>query len=374
MQRDQDLSLITLIQIFRSRIKLFWLVFFLSIIVAIAYALLARHLYTAQAVVLTQSVSSSTSSLSSAVMDQLSSLGLGGRAAPLEGILYPNVLESDTAALYVYKKLDLSQYELFKGETTEDRIKALRDRVRIHADSYSRRVIIEATTPDPELSADIVNAFVEALEKLVAQVQASPARRKLAYLEDKLVKVKQELDDVQRKLKEFQETYLLWDVEEQASKLIEEVTELSVEKERLLLSLNTEQKLLGSAGPGDSVQRSRIAAYDDAITRYQEELKRIAGLSGVLADLMREVKVKEAVYTFLITQYEQAKLEEMNEVYVVPVLEYARVPEKRSWPTRKLIAGIGLVAGILGGLFLVFFLEFWNRFREKLREAERESL
>lgn len=365
MSEVKEIIFIDVVRIFVDNIRLFVAVVVVVLVATLSYAMLTPPLYTAHAVVMGDgSTSSQLAQFLSQSNIPIQIGGLGGTSSR-----YPQILSSDEAALFVYEKVNLGEYKEFQRETREDRLKALKDRVKISSDGATGAVTIEVTTPYPELSAAIANAYVEALEKLTARLQASPARRKIQYLEDKLVRVKQDLDSAQKKLQEFQQTHMIWNVDSQVKRIIDEIASLSVEKERLLLSTRTEQNLIGGSAPR-ALEQSKVVAIDQTISSYQEELKRISGLSLVLADLTREVTVKERVYLYLITQYEQVKLEEMNDTSVVPVLEYARVPEKRSWPKRRVIAMVGVGGGVLIGIFVVFFVDFVRKVR---REWEEEG-
>jgi hypothetical protein len=72
-------------------------------------------------------------------------------------------------------------------------------------------------------------------------------------------------------------------------------------------------------------------------------------LGVTYADLLRQVRVQEAVYETLTKEYELAKVEEAREIPTVKVLDQPVVPSKKSFPPRLLIIVLGtLLAGLLG--------------------------
>jgi uncharacterized protein involved in exopolysaccharide biosynthesis len=75
-------------------------------------------------------------------------------------------------------------------------------------------------------------------------------------------------------------------------------------------------------------------------------LKKSPELGIEYAYLMRDVKIQEALYQFVLQMYEQAKFEEINDTPVVEVLEKAQVPQKKSQPKRSLICILIFFAGL----------------------------
>jgi len=70
--------------------------------------------------------------------------------------------------------------------------------------------------------------------------------------------------------------------------------------------------------------------------------------------LTREVKFHEALFQILSRQYENARVDES---YSAPVelVDRAVLPDEKSWPSRRLFAMVGLLAGTLAGMVLVWF-------------------
>jgi len=71
------------------------------------------------------------------------------------------------------------------------------------------------------------------------------------------------------------------------------------------------------------VNESKLKALSDVIDQYQSKLSKLPELGLTLSKLLRDVKVQETIYTMLLSQYEQAKIDETKEVAVVSVLDPA---------------------------------------------------
>ncbi len=74
----------------------------------------------------------------------------------------------------------------------------------------------------------------------------------------------------------------------------------------------------------------------------------------------RQTKIEETVYELLTQQYELAKIEEAKEIPVVKVLDASDVPEKKSFPPRALIIGLGVAFSLCLGCLLVVGSQVWK--------------
>jgi uncharacterized protein involved in exopolysaccharide biosynthesis len=81
------------------------------------------------------------------------------------------------------------------------------------------------------------------------------------------------------------------------------------------------------------------------------------------ARLMREVKIRETVFTLLTQQYEQAKIAEARDMPMVQVLDKAVPAERKSRPRTVLTSAVVGVLSVFFGVFLAFFLEYLERVR-----------
>jgi uncharacterized protein involved in exopolysaccharide biosynthesis len=86
------------------------------------------------------------------------------------------------------------------------------------------------------------------------------------------------------------------------------------------------------------------------------------------ARLLRDVKVQEALYSMLTSQYEQAKIAEARDTPSVQVLDPGVPAEKKSKPIIWLNMLIAGVLALFLGIFLAFFLEYLERMKREVNE------
>jgi capsule polysaccharide export protein KpsE/RkpR len=76
------------------------------------------------------------------------------------------------------------------------------------------------------------------------------------------------------------------------------------------------------------------------------------------ARLKRDVMIQQELFSLLMEQYEKAKIQEVRDTPTVNVLEEPRIPERRSYPIRRVIIISSLVLGFMGSIIMAFFLNW----------------
>ena len=91
--------------------------------------------------------------------------------------------------------------------------------------------------------------------------------------------------------------------------------------------------------------------------------------------LFRELKVQEALYSMLTSQYEQAKIAEARDTPSVQVLDPGVPAERKSKPSIRLNMMIAGVLALFLGIFLAFFLEYLEKMKREveIRPVEEEE-
>ncbi len=127
--------------------------------------------------------------------------GLGAMAGDLlgmksSGALFVGVLGSRTVQDRLIEKFGLKSVYWVRYD--EDARKKLTARTNVQEDRKSGIISISVTDNDPKRAAAIAEAYVEELNQLVAELSTSAAHRERVFLEERLVAVKQDLDDASR--------------------------------------------------------------------------------------------------------------------------------------------------------------------------------
>ena len=102
----------------------------------------------------------------------------------------------------------------------------------------------------------------------------------------------------------------------------------------------------------------------------QSQMVKMSEKELLLARLMRDVKVKEAIYTMLLQEWEKSKIEEAKEELFFEVLDPARPPRKPYTPKPFLYSMVAVVLGSFTSIFLAFFFEYLESLGVKIPKLD----
>jgi len=315
----------------------------------------------------------------SGVGGTLGGLGVAGIASDLIGMkstggLFVGILGSRTVADRIIESFQLDQ--VYHTKKIEDTRLALWHHMEIFEDRRSGIIAITVTDKDPQRAAAMAQAYVIELDRLVAQVSTSAARRERIFLEERLKSVKADLDSAARRFSEFASKNTAIDVPAQGRAMVEEAATLQGE----LIVAESELREFQQIYAPTNI---RIRALQARIGELKKQLEKLGGsdspadaksdnslypsirklpLLGVTYfDLYRESKIQETVYELLTQQYELAKVEEAKEIPSVKVLDVAVVPTKKSYPKRLQVMILGTLISLAMAVAWLFVRRWWNR-------------
>src|SRR5437588_6940153 len=98
-----------------------------------------------------------------------------------------------------------------------------------------------------------------------------------------------------------------------------------------IAELKYQLEKIGGKGEGSDQQQASL----------YPSIRRLPLLGVTYADLYRRTRVQEAVFESLTKEYELAKVQEVKEIPTVKVLDSPNIPDKKSFPTRRLIMLLG---------------------------------
>ena len=297
-----------------------------------------------------------TGSMMMAALGSKSSPNLAGMASNLLGMkntgtLFIGLLRSRTVENDIIDKFDLRKRYGVRYE--QDARNILEKRSIIDEDRKSGIISIVVSDHTPQRAQDIAQSYVEELNSLVSRVSISSARRERIFIEQRLAKVKADLEDAEQQFSTFASKNTVLDITEQTKAMVESAATL---QGQLVAAQSELEGLLQIYNPNNVRVRSAQARVDE----LKRQLQKISGTDSSLgggsnlnepypsirklpilgvqwADLYRRVKTQETVYELLSQQYELARIQESKEIPTVNVIDPANLPEKKSWPHRGLL-------------------------------------
>ncbi len=310
---DDEINFIEILETIWSGRWLIVAVTGLVSILSVFYVLSLTPTYTASVTILPDSDPSGRGRL--AGLAAMAGVDIGGEVSDVQ--LYPDIIKSESVLRdVIYKKYDtgkfdrpvnLIEYWEIEEETPakefESVFKRLRENViSVNVSRDTRLITLSVETEEPELSSDIANSIADQLDAYMITKRRTRATEQRDWVERRLKEVESDLEAAEEALRDFRE------------------------------------------------RNVRIADSPRLLLEQQR--------------LMREVEVNNAVFVELKKQYESVRIQEIRDMPVVQVLDYARVPVERSGPQRKRTVILWFFLGAALSVGFVFVRNFVNNSEE----------
>jgi len=307
--------------------------------------------------------------------------GLGGMASDLLGLkstsdVFVGILTSRSVQDKLIQQFDLKK--LYSDRRMEDARKDLAGHTDISVDRKSQIISITVTDKSPQRAAAMAQAYVEELNRLVAELSTSSARRERIFLEGRLQAVSQELETAEKEFSQFASKNTAIDVKEQGKAMVEAAAILLGQ----LIAARSQYEGLREIYTDNNPRVRTVKARIDELQRQLEKvggkgesstsvssesgdsmypsIRKLPLLGVTYADLYRRTKIQEAVLETLTKEYEMARVQEVKEIPTVKVLDGAHIPDKRSFPPRLLVILLGTAFACAAGTAWVFGKTAWD--------------
>lgn len=302
--------------------------------------------------------------------------GLMGGRSPAGHFL--GILNSRTVQDDLIDRFDLRR--VYQLKLYADARKRLHEHTSIDEDKKTGNIIITVVDRDPYRARDLAAAYVEELDRLVAKVSTSSARRERIFLEERLKSVKEGLDAASLELGQFSSRNATFDVQTQQRSMLESAAKLQGE----LTVAESELRGLEAIYSNDNVRVRSLRARTEELRRQLGKLsgtsnennaelgsgqlypsvRKLPMLSATYSDLTRRAKMQEALFEILTKQYEISKVQEAKEIPTVKVLDSADLAEKKSFPPRLLIMVAGMLFAVASTAAWVVAINLWQELDE----------
>ena len=365
-QDEDEISLLDLLQVVVENLRLLVLGPVCVGLLALSYTFTIAPTFTASTKFMPpQQQQSSAASM-------LASLGaLGGLAGAATGIKSPAdqyvaFLKSRSVQDALVDRFQLmDRYEV---KFQEDAAKSLTDNVLIAA-GKDGLITIDASDKDPAFAAELANAHVDELGKLLKRLAVTEAQQRRMFFEKQLATAKDGLVKAEQALKASGVNSSALKASPQAA--IEGMAKLKAAITAQEIKLASMRGYLAESAPDFKQAQTEMAALRSQMVRAESEepaelpapAGKATGGSNYIATY-REFKYFETLFELFSKQFEMAKLDEAREGAVIQVLDPAQPPERKSKPKK---AQIAIIATLASGFALLLFVFI----RQALRGANQ---
>ncbi|WP_089956439.1 Wzz/FepE/Etk N-terminal domain-containing protein [Limnohabitans sp. 2KL-3] len=297
----------------------------------------------------------------------LASLGaLGGLAGAATGLKNPAdqyvaFLKSNSIEDALIERFKLTErYEAkFKSEAR----KTLESKVKI-ASGKDGLITVKVDDTDPQMAADMANAHVQELTKLMGRLAVTEAQQRRQFFEKQLQQTKDKLTQADIALKE---TGISGDVlKANPQSAVAAVAALQAQVTVQEVKLGAMRGYLAESAPDFKQALTELATLRAQLAKQSQDSsgasKGQGGAQGDYVTKYRDYKYQETLFELFAKQFEMAKVDESREGANIQVLDAAQPPELKSKPLRALIA---IIATLATGFALLLFVFI----RQALRNA-----
>jgi uncharacterized protein involved in exopolysaccharide biosynthesis len=288
------------------------------------------------------------------VSTMLRGLSIPGVRIPTQaspGEIFVAVLKSRTVCTQVVNEFGLEK--TYHVKKMEDAIKELGH--HFSADIGDDGLItLKVEDRDRDRAAAMANRMVALLDDFNRKTRSSRGKRARVFIEDRLHDTEKELAQAEDSLRGFQQqkkSLLLPTEQSGASDL---AARLLAERIDLQMRLGEASSYASESSP--EVQRLKVRQSE-----LDRQIQNLPGLGLGAARLYRDVKVQEQVFSLLMAQLEEAKIEEAKDVATVEVLDAASPPERKARPKRTVIILLSFVASLILSTGYVLGAEYVRR-------------
>lgn len=335
--------------------------------IGLAVALLSTPMFTAKTVILPPQQQASAAS---AMLSQLGGLAsLAGGAAGLKSPDEQYVAFLKSARL---QNELIAQYQLkarYEEDSLEETRKELAKKVMVATDKKTGLITISADDKDPKFAAELANAHVPALSRMMGSLALSEAQQRRVFFEKQLEKTQNDLNSAEIGFRQDQQRGGIVATDALAETSVKAGAALRAQIAQKEVQLQALRSFATDQNPDLQRAASELGALRGQLRQLEQGGGSVgsnptAGMQAVKS--YRDVKVLQAKLEVMVKQYEMARLDEAREGPLLQIVDPATAPEKKSKPKRALILIMAtLAAGFLG---LIFALT-----RRALRKASQSA-
>jgi capsule polysaccharide export protein KpsE/RkpR len=224
-------------------------------------------------------------------------------------------------------------------------------------------ITVEIDDKDPKFAADLANAHVDELQKLLAKLAVTEAQQRRMFFEKQLGQVKDKMIAAEQALRATGVSGSA--LKSNPTAAVAGVAALQAQVTAQEVKVGAMRGYLAETAPDFKQAMNELASLRAQLAKQEKDQPAATGQGDYVAKF-REFKYQETLFELFAKQFEMAKVDESREGAVIQVLDAAQPPEKKSKPKKALIA---IIATLASGFALLLFVFI----RQALRNASQDG-
>lgn len=352
-ETEDEISLLDLAITIKENIKLLVLAPLVAGVVALGGSFLIAPTFTASTSFLQPQQQQGAAA---AMLQGLGALGgLAGAASGLKNPAdqYVAFIKSRSVQDALVKRFDLQKR--YETELHEDALRALEGAARVSA-GKDGLIKVEVDDKEPAFAAQLANAHVEELSKLLDRLAVTEAQQRRVFYEQQLEQTKAKLAVAQSALQRsgINEGALRAEPKMAA----EAYAGLKAAVTAAQVKLQSMRTYLTDQSPEFKLAQSELGALQAQLSKAESANNAAASDDYIVK--YRDFKYQESLFEMFAKQFELAKLDEARDGALIQVVDVAQPPERKSKPKKAMIAVLTTVATGFLLLLFVFIRQAWR--------------
>lgn len=205
---------------------------------------------------------------------------------------------------------------------------------------------------DPILITNILNQIATITQQQNIKLKAIEAEKNLRILNQQLFSIKKSLEEAETKLNDYRSTTGSLDIQSQIKYLLNHLDDINKKLEVLRLKKSDLLQKYTQNHPTVIDLTRELKELEKYRNQLDKRLKKLPFSEQIIANLKRELTVKNNLYIFLLNQIHQLEIIKGGAISDVQILSKATTPYKLQ-ETKPIVVGffglfIGLILGSIG--------------------------
>ena len=359
---DDEISLLDLLQVVADNLRLLVIGPLVAGLLTLGYSYTIAPTYTATTKFMPPQQQQSGAAAMLAGLGVLGGLvGAAGIKSPADQ--YIAFLNSNSVRDALVDRFKLM--ERFETKSREDARNAVGGRVAI-ASGKDGLITIDASDGDPVFAAQLANAHVEELGKLLNRLAVTEAQQRRMFFEKQLANAKDNLTKAEQALAS---SGVNSSVLKSTGGAVAALAQLKGQIAAQEIKLASMRGYLTESAPDFKQAQTELSAWQAQLDRA-EKVEPTTNLSKRDSDYiakLRDFKYFETIFELFSKQYEVARIDESRDGTVIQILDAAQRPERMSKPKKERMA---VMATLATGIALLLFIFVRQALHNALKTPE----
>lgn len=348
-------------------------------LIAVTYSLVVTEKWSSEVTVL-PITDQGALSMAKSLME---GLGLGSSTSPKASTLkYSAILNSRSITENTIRKFNLIDYfEITDSDSLKAMDKAIR---RFHGEMFDILVndevhfmTIRLTTKDKYFSREISQHYLNVLLSYAQNNSNNLGRQKRELLETRINQITDEMLNLTSEIKEYQKEHNIIEIEQQAKASIEGYSSILKELFSVELELSYAEKFMtNSLKHRDLADQKKVIIQTlKKLENTNDEMPFFLALKNIndsffsIQEKVFALEIYKKILETIYPQFELARIEEIDNMDKLEIIDYPNLPGRRAFPKRAMICVATFIVSFLFSSSLVLLNKLTSE-QDKIKVKE----